>query len=119
VQPPRRRASSFNLRNTATIRSIIFNATALITTILLLRLASLTVPGTEEVMFARYVDYLTLPLAWPPRQLPVLDTLIGRDVHVADLVIIPLVFVAGLLAAGIIAGWEEASSKPYDDPSSV
>jgi hypothetical protein len=96
------------------------NGTALVTALLLVRLASLVVPGTDEAKFARYVGHLAYVIVWPFRQVPVLDRLIGREVYVADLILIPLVFIAGLLAAGVLTGWEEASSPPpYNDPSSA
>lgn len=111
MQPPRRRSPRFNFRSTRMLRSIILNTTAALATLLVARLASLLVSESSEPMVPRVVEMVTNPLAWPFRQMPLLDTPLARQALVADVVIVLLVFLIGLLAAGVVTGWREPTSR--------
>ncbi|MFW6076076.1 MAG: hypothetical protein ACOC9Y_10805, partial [Chloroflexota bacterium] len=73
MQPPRSRTPRVNLRNTRALRSIILNTTAALVTILILRMAVLTVSTSDQQMIPEIVKTVTGPLAWPFRQIPGLD----------------------------------------------
>jgi hypothetical protein len=112
MRPPQRRVPSIDLRDTRTLHSIAVNVTAAVTAVLLLRLASLFVSGSDEAALPSYVQWVTEPLVWPFKQLPVISAAIVGDARVADLLIVPMIFLTGLFIAGIIAGWGEASQPP-------
>lgn len=111
MQPPRRRTPRFNFRSTRMLRSIILNATAILVTLLVARLATLLVSTSSEPMVPRVVEMVTDPLAWPFRQMPLLDSPVARQALVADVFIILLVFLIGLLTAGVVTGWRESTSR--------
>lgn len=120
MQPPRRRAPRLNLGSAESVREMILSGTAILMTVLLVRLAILIVRAPNETSFSHYVLLITRPIIWPFKQLPILGNPVGRDVLVADLALIPAVFLVGLLAAGIVAGWKDASSTPSaNDPRGV
>lgn len=93
------------------LRSLILNTTAALATLMVVRLATLLVAGTNEPLVPRTIKTLTDPLAWPFRQVPVLDHPVAREALVADIFIILLVLLIGLLAAGIVTGWRESSTR--------
>lgn len=111
MQPPRSRTPRLNLRNTRVLRAIILNTTAGLVTLLILRLAVLTVSPSDEQDIPRIVQIATTPLAWPFRQIPGLNAQLWGEVLIADLLICLLVLLLGLLAAGIVTGWRESDSQ--------
>lgn len=111
MQPPRSRTPRFDLRNTRVLRSIILDATAALVTILILRLAVLTVSPSGEQDIPRMILTVTAPLAWPFRQAPGLNVQIWGEVWIADLLVCLAFLLLGLLAAGIVTGWRESGSR--------
>jgi hypothetical protein len=109
MQPPPRRVQRIDLRSPTVLRTLILNATAGVMTVLIIRLGSLMV-HTGDAAFPRYAQHASRPFVWPFKQLPLLDTAVGRGVLIADLLVIPVFFIIGLLIAGILAGWQETSA---------
>lgn len=111
MQPPRRRAPRFSIRSTRMLRSITLHATAVLVTLLIARVAVLLVAGPGDPVMPRMIERLTGPLAWPFRQLPILNVQLSGELLLADLFIIGLVLLLGLLVAGVLTGWRESASR--------
>lgn len=117
MQPPRTRTPRLELGDTETIRSIILNVTAAWVTLLLLRIASLLVVDADEgPTITRYIQFVTEPLVWPFKFVPLMSSNVVKHVTVIDVLMVFAVAVTGLMVAGILAGWRDSQSAPrrYD-----
>jgi hypothetical protein len=110
MQPPRPRTPRFDLGNTETLRALIVNVTAGLTTLMLLRFATLLVGDAGGATVPGYIRMFSDPIVWPFRQIPLLDIDLIQDVRIADVVTIPLIALVGLLITGILTGWRESDT---------
>jgi hypothetical protein len=117
MQPPRTRTPRIDLGNTEILRSLILNATAALTTLLILRLATLFISGTGEDSVPRYIQLITEPFVWPFQFIPPLGTTIIRDAQLIDLLIVPAVLLLGMLIAGILTGWRQSEVRHRHHPA--
>jgi hypothetical protein len=116
MQPPRSRTPRLDLADTETLRAVILNLTAGVSTLLILRFATLLVRGSDDSTVPGYIQLVTEPLIWPFQFVPLLNSFIIHDAQLIDALIIPAVVLIGLLVAGILSGWRDtvATSRTYD-----
>jgi uncharacterized protein YggT (Ycf19 family) len=117
MRPPQSRTPRIEIGNTEVLRALILNVTAALTTLLLLRFATLLVPDASETTIPAYLQLISEPLVWPFRFIPPLSTAVLGDAQVIDLLIIPGVAITGLLVAGILTGWRETGGRPRGHPA--
>jgi hypothetical protein len=117
MQPPRTRTPRIDIGNTEVLRALILNATAAVTTLLLLRFATLLVPDASETTIPAYIQLASEPLVWVFQFIPPFSAIIIGDAQLIDLLIIPGVAITGLSIAGILTGWRETGGRPRAHPA--
>ncbi len=117
MQPPRSRTPRIDLSDTETLRALILNATAIAMTLLTLRVATLVVTDSSDGTFPRYLQMVTEPLVWPFKFLPILSATILANITLIDILMIPVIAMAGLFVAGILTGWRESGARARRYPS--
>lgn len=110
MQPPRSRTPRIDLGNTETLRSLILNTTAIATTLLLLRLATLLVSDVSSRTIPGLIQLLTEPVVWPFQLIPILGRTVAGEVTVIEILIVPAVAMTGLMITGILTGWRESGN---------
>ncbi len=116
MQPPRTRTPRIDLSNTETLRALVLNTTALIVTLMLIRVATLLVSESGEATIPGGVQTVTEPLVWLLKFIPGLGASLIGNLTVIDLLIIPVIAVAGLLVAGVLTGWRDSATRPRHVP---
>jgi hypothetical protein len=117
MQPPRSRTPRVDLANTETLRALIVNITAGLATLMLLRFATLLVSNADEATVPGYIRMFSDPFVWPFRQIPLFDTVLVQEVRIADVAIIPVIALVGLLIAGILTGWRKSDTSARRYPA--
>jgi K+-sensing histidine kinase KdpD len=107
MRPPRSRTPRIDFGSTETLRALILNATALVTTLLVLRFATLLITDSAEGTIPGYIQLVTTPFVWPFVFIPPLATYIVQDARLIDLLVIPAVAVIGIFIAGVLTGWRD------------
>jgi hypothetical protein len=107
--PPRRRPPRAQVDLGRLWLAVLRNGSALLLTGLITRVAALIASPTDGSGFGNAVVFVTEPLVWPLRQIPIFRNEIGRGVLVADLLPILVIFGFAILLSGIIIGWERES----------
>jgi hypothetical protein len=111
VQPPRERPSNARPATIQILRWIIVNLGALLVTMLLLRLAIVSVTPTPAQAALKAIVRLTHYVTWPLTQLPPLATSLAGSITVADLLTLIIVFGLWIAALGVVAGWEREGQR--------
>lgn len=117
MQPPRSRTPRIDLGSTETLRQIILNVTAVLTTVLLMRFATLLVVDADDRSIPGYIQLVTDPLIWPFRFIPLLGDRVIQHALFIDILIIPAVAITGLFICGVLAGWRESGSRRRHHPA--
>jgi hypothetical protein len=106
VQPPRERPSNARPATIQILRWIIVNLGALLVTMLLLRLAIVSVTPDPAQTGLRALLRVTHFVTWPLAQIPPLATSLRGALTVADLATLIILVGAWIAAIGVVAGWE-------------
>lgn len=111
MQPPRSRTPRIDLGDTETLRSLILNGTAAVTTVLLFRFATLLVSDSSDNVITGYVQLVTEPLVWPFKFFPILGDEVLANATLVDLMIVPGIALIGVMVAGILTGWQDSGRR--------
>lgn len=117
MRPPRTRTPSIDLSNIDVLRAIFLNATAIVVTLLILRVATLIVTNSETGTVPGLIQTITNPLVWPFGFIPPFNVELVSGITVIDLLIIPGAAVTGLLVAGVITGWRDSTARQRRHPA--
>ena len=116
MEPPRTRTPRIDFSNTETLRALVLNTTAAIVTLMLVRVATLLVSDSSDATLPESIQTITEPLVWLFKFIPGLGATLVNELTVIDILIIPVIAIAGLLITGILTGWRESATRPRHEP---
>jgi hypothetical protein len=111
VQPPRERPSNARPATIQVLRWIIVNLGALVVTMLLLRIAIVSVTPDPAQTGLRSLVRATHVATWPLSQIPPLTSSISGALTLADVCTLIVTLVVWIAAIGIVAGWEREGQR--------
>jgi hypothetical protein len=117
MRPPRIQTPGIDLSSVAVIRTIILNATAIVVTFLILRLATLIVSNSDAGAVPGLIQQITSPIVWPFSLIPPFNVDLFAGITIIDLLIIPLIALIGLFVAGVITGWRDSTARQRRHPA--
>lgn len=106
MQPPRQRRPRLTLAAARLLMALAMDAGALLVTVLLLRLITVSSSSVQQSSFSRIVRNVSNPITWPATRVPGIGGQSSEAATVADLVTLVAVILLTALAVGVIAGWE-------------
>jgi hypothetical protein len=111
VQPPRERPSNARPAAIQVLRRIIINFGALVVTMLLLRIAIVSVTPDPAQTGLRTLVRATHIITWPFAEVPPLATGIRGALTFADIIALVIALAVWIAAIGVVAGWEREGQR--------
>jgi len=111
VQPPRERPSNARPATIQILRWIIVNLGALLVTMLLLRIAIVSVTPDPAQTGLRALLRASRIVTWPLSQIPPLAASLKGALTLADLLTLFIALGIWIAAIGVVAGWEREGQR--------
>lgn len=111
VQPPRERPSKARPATIQILRWVILNCGAFVVTVLMLRVAIVSVTGHPAQTGLRALVRATHVATWPLDQIPPLATTLRGALTPADVLTLLIALGVWIACIGVIAGWEHEGQR--------